>query len=315
MKKLTRNQQLYQKEIKRIRRNLSKLRSEGYDVSELAQKYNTKLPSRVTTKLLKELHNITPKKLKNELKDKYVAYTPRPRTPLATKPEAYETVYAPSTFPKLPVKSDYQYIPPVPTGFMDLPSVLPDEETFEETPDNIETEPEEVQTEEREIEFIFDEEKGIGYTVDKETGEIIDEEELNAIIDDEGFQHYFGMETGMYYGQGQNVFIPDMDSVAFDTFYTTIGGFPFPYRDVLKRALDKMIEEKGMQAVAEAFMKSTNGRPNVLEKLMTYGERYNEALAICEDIADILDIPMNLKSEIKDYVYRESMADIETYGT
>lgn len=315
MKRLTPNQQLYQKEIKRIRRNLSKLRSQGYDVSELAQKYNSKLPSRVTSKMLKELHNITPKKLKLELQDKYVAYTPKPRTLLTTKPEEYKSVYAPSSFPKLPIKSDYQYIPPVPTGFMDLPSVLPDEETFEETPDSIETEPEETQTEEREVEYIFDEEKGVGYTVDKDTGEIIDEEELNAIIDDEGFQHYFGMETGMYYGQGQNVFIPDMDSVAFDTFYSTIGGFPFPYRDVLKRALDKMIEEKGMQAVAEAFMKSTNGRPNVLEKLMTYGERYNEALAICEEIADILDMPMNLKSEIKDYVYRESMADIETYGT
>lgn len=265
--------------------------------------------------MLSELHNITPKKLKYELRDKYVAYTPKPRTPLTTKPEEYKSVYAPSSFPKLPIKSDYQYIPPLPTGFMDLPSVLPDEETFEETPDSIETEPEEVQTEEREVEYVFDEEKGIGYTVDKETGEIIDEEELNAIIDDEGFQHYFGMETGTYYGQGENVFIPDMDSVAFDTFYSTIGGFPFPYRDVLKRALDKMIEEKGMQAVAEAFMKSTNGRPNVLEKLMTYGERYNEALAICEEIADILDMPMNLKSEIKDYVYRESMSDIETYGT
>jgi hypothetical protein len=32
-------------------------------------------------------------------------------------------------------------------------------------------------------------------------------------------------------------------------------------------------------------------------------------------MADILDMPMNLKLEIKDYVYRESMSDIEEYGT
>ena len=263
--------------------------------------------------MLQELHTVTPKKLKSQAE--YVAYTPQARTPLTTKPTDYATVLAPNQFPTFKPKSDYTYIPPIPSSFMDLPSILPDEETFEETTDSIETEPEEVQTEEREVEYTFDEQNGKGYTIDKETGEIIDEEEINGIIDDEGFTHYFGMETGAYYGQGENVFIPDMDTVAFDTFYSTIGGFPFPYRDVMKRALDKMIEEKGMQAVAEAFMKSTNNRPNVLEKLMTYGERYNEALAICEEIADVLDMPMNLKSEIKDYVYRESMSDIETYGT
>lgn len=263
--------------------------------------------------MLQELHTVTPKKLKAQAP--YVAYAPTPRTPLITKPEEYEIINAPSSFPKLPIKSDYQYIPPVPTGFMDLPSILPDDETFEETFDSIETEPEEVQTEEREVEYIFDEDKGKGYTIDKETGEIIDEEELNGIIDDEGFTHYFGMETGTYYGQGENVFIPDLDSVAFDTFYETISSFPLPYRVVMKRALDKMIEQKGMQAVAEAFMQSTNDRPNLLEKLMAYGERYREALAICEDMADILDMPMNLKSEIKDYVYREQMSDMEEYGT
>ena len=76
-----------------------------------------------------------------------------------------------------------------------------------------------------------------------------------------------------------------------------------------------MINEQGLQNVASAFMKSVQGRPNVLEKLMMYGERYKEAEAIIEDIANILDIPTTLKQDIRDYVYREQMSDIEEYGT
>ena len=316
MKKLTRNQALYQKEIKRIRTNLSKLRRQGYDVSELASRYTSKLPNRVTSKMLSELHNITPKKLKLELQDKYVAYTPKPRTPLTTKPEEYKSVYAPSSFPQLPIKSDYQYIPPLPTGFMDLPTVLPDEETFEETPDSIETEPEEPE-EERLTQRVVDEEKGKVYTIDIETGEIIDEADLYIEEDEEGTLHYIDGDTGDEVGRKEyaQYDIPTMDREAYENFEMIINSFPMHYAKPMMDALNKMINERGFQAVASALTTSMLGRPNVLEKLTTVGERYEEARSIIEEVADILDVPINLKEEIKDYVYREQRSDIEKYGT
>ena len=83
----------------------------------------------------------------------------------------------------------------------------------------------------------------------------------------------------------------------------------------MRNALDKMIEQKGLSAVADAFTQTMNNRPNMLDKLSNAREKYNEAVALLEEMADILDVPINIKQEIKDYVYRESMADIETYGT
>lgn len=319
---------MYQKEIKRIRTNLSKLRRQGYDVSELASRYTSKLPNRVTSKMLSELHNVTPKKLKLELQDKYVAYTPKPRTPLTTKPEEYKSVYAPSSFPKLPIKSDYQYIPPVPTGFMDLPSVLPDEETFEETPEDIETpeetytEPEETYTEpeqeeERLTQQVVDEEKGKVYTIDIETEEVIDEADLYIEEDEEGTLHYINGDTGDEVGRKEYAQYdkPEMDQAAYEMFEQIINSFPLHYAKPMMDALNKMIEERGLQAVADALTQSIMGRPNVLEKLTTTGERYDEARSIIEEVADVLDVPINLKEEIKDYVYREQMTDIEKYGT
>ena len=266
--------------------------------------------------MLSELHNITPKKLKLELQDKYVAYTPKPRTPLTTKPEEYKSVYAPSSFPQLPIKSDYQYIPPLPTGFMDLPTVLPDEETFEETPDSIETEPEEPE-EERLTQRVVDEEKGKVYTIDIETGEIIDEADLYIEEDEEGTLHYIDGDTGDEVGRKEyaQYDIPTMDREAYENFEMIINSFPMHYAKPMMDALNKMINERGFQAVASALTTSMLGRPNVLEKLTTVGERYEEARSIIEEVADILDVPINLKEEIKDYVYREQMSDIEKYGT
>lgn len=268
--------------------------------------------------MLQELHTITPKKLKSQAP--YVAYTPLPRTTLTTKPEEYEIINAPSSFPKLPIKSDYQYIPPVPTGFMDLPSVLPDDETFEETPDSIETEPEETYTEpeqERITHQVVDEEKGKVYTIDTETGEIIDEADLYIEEDETGTMHYINGDTGDEVGRKEYAQYdkPSMEREVYETFERIIMSFPGQYAVPMMNALNKMITERGLESVAHELTNSMMGRPNVLEKLMTVGERYEEARSIIEEVADILDVPTNLKEELKDYVYREQMSDIEKYGT
>jgi len=315
MKKLTPNQQKYQKEIKRIRTNLSKLRRQGYDVSELAKRYTTKLPNRVTSKMLQELHAVTPKKLKSQAE--YVAYAPQARTPLTTKPTDYPTVLAPNQFPTFKPKSDFTYIPPVPTSFMDLPSILPDltDETTEETaPDE---QPEETPEEQHLTQQIVDQAKGKVLTIDIDTGEILEEADLYIEEDEEGNEYYINGDTGEIVGENKfaKYNIPDMNEYAMEMLYDIVNQFPLNYQQPMKKALDKMIEEKGLSAVADAFTQTMNNRPNMLDKLSNAHEKYNEAVALLEEMADILDIPLTLKQDIKDYVYRESMADIEEYGT
>ena len=341
MKKLTPNQQQYVKEIRRIRTNLSKLRREGYDVSDLAERYTTKLPSRVTKKQLTELHDLTARKIRKEVHNKFYGMQPPKRTrlnaPVSTYTEEISikpvgasfipedritTLKVPKspsdpyhfkeiTIEEHPMQSIMGEFAPTTTGyefppdFMEIPSDTP-----EETEEPEQEEPHLTQQ-------IVDLDKGKVLTVDIDTGEIIDEADLYIEEDEEGTLHYIDGDTGDEVGTKQfaQYNIPEMDKESFETFRQMVSAFPARYRDPMLKALDKMVSEQGLQAVASAFMKSVQGRPNVLEKLMMYGERYKEAEAIIEDIANILDIPTTLKQDIRDYVYREQMSDIEEYGT
>lgn len=272
--------------------------------------------------MLKELHNITPKKLKLELNKneaiKWQIYAPKKGSRLETPFEEWK------------IKPEYDYLNDDRYTFeRDKEDILTDVlETadkwgygdYEETipdfePEEVYTEPE--PEEERVTQKVVDEEKGKVYTIDAETGEILEEADLYIEEDEEGTLHYIDGDTGDEVGTKQyaQYNIPEMDREAFETFRQMVSAFPARYRDPMLKALDKMIGEQGLQAVASAFMKSVQGRPNVLEKLMMYGERYKEAEAIIEDIANILDIPTTLKQDIRDYVYREQMSDIEEYGT
>ena len=324
MKKLTPNQQLYQKEVKRIRRNLSKLRSQGYDVSELAKKYNSKLPSRVTSKMLKELHNITPKKLKLELNQteaiRWTTYAPKKGSKLETPFEEWR------------LKPEYSYLDSDNYRYeRDKEDILSDvlksadrwgysdyaEETIPDfEPEETYTEPDE-QEEEHFTQKVVDEEKGKVYTIDVETGEIIEEADLYIEEDEEGNELYINGDTGDIVGINKfaKYNIPDMNDYAMEMLYDIVNQFPLNYQQPMRNALDKMIEQKGLSAVADAFTQTMSNRPNMLDKLSNAREKYNEAVALLEEMADILDVPINLKQDIKDYVYRESMADIETYGT
>lgn len=265
--------------------------------------------------MLQELHATTPKKLKSQAE--YVAYTPQARTPLIAKPTDYATVLAPNQFPTFKPKSDFTYIPPVPTSFMDLPSILPDltDETAEETiPDE---QSEETSEEQHLTQQIVDLDKGKVITVDIDTGEIIEEADLYIEEDEEGNEIYINGDTGDIVGINKfaKYNIPDMNDYAMEMLYDIVNQFPLNYQQPMRNALDKMIEQKGLSAVADAFTQTMNNRPNMLDKLSNAREKYNEAVALLEEMADILDVPINLKQDIKDYVYRESMADIETYGT
>lgn len=341
MKKLTPNQQQYLKEIRRIRSNLSKLRREGYDVSELAERYTTKLPSRVTKKQLTELHELSARKIRKEVHDKFYGMQPPKRTrlnaPISTYTEDITikpvgTSYIPQdrittlkipkspsdpyhfkeiTIEEKPMQSIMGEFAPTSTGyefppdFMEIPSDTP-----EETEEPEQEEPHLTQQ-------IVDLDKGKVLTIDIDTGEILEEADLYIEENELGEEMYINGDTGDIVGINKyaKYNIPDMDDYAMEMLNDIIMQFPPNYQEPMYKALNKMIEEKGLSAVADAFTQTMNNRPNMLDKLSDAREKYNEAVAVLEEMADILDVPINIKQAIKDYVYRESMADIETYGT
>lgn len=78
-KKVSAIRQAYQKEQRRINRALLKLRSQGYDITQVQLPPE---PKRVTKKALSELEEITPKKLR--LQASQTGYVPPKGTPLRT---------------------------------------------------------------------------------------------------------------------------------------------------------------------------------------------------------------------------------------
>lgn len=341
MRKLTPNQQQYLKEIRRIRSNLSKLRREGYDVSELASRYTTKLPSRVTKKQLTELHELSARKIRKEVHDRFYGMQPPKRTRLNAPVSTYTenitikpvgTSYIPQdrittlkvpkspsdpyhfkeiTIEEKPMQTIMGEFAPTSTGYEFPPD-------FMEIPSDTPEETEEPEQEEPHItQQIVDQAKGKVLTIDIDTGEILEEADLYIEEDEEGNELYINGDTGEIVGENKfaKYNIPDMNEYAMEMLYDIINQFPLNYQQPMKKALDKMIEEKGLSAVADAFTQTMSNRPNMLDKLSNAHEKYNEAVALLEEMADILDIPITLKQDIKDYVYRESMTDIETYGT
>ena len=79
-KKVSAIRQAYQKEQKRINRALLKLRTQGYDITQVQLPPE---PKRVTKKALEELQDITPKKLR--LQATQTGYVPPKGTPLRTQ--------------------------------------------------------------------------------------------------------------------------------------------------------------------------------------------------------------------------------------
>ena len=341
MRKLTPNQQQYLKEIRRIRSNLSKLRRQGYDVSELANRYTTKLPSRVTKKQLTELHELSARKIRKEVHDRFYGMQPRKRTrlnaPISTYTEDITikpvgTSYIPQdrittlkvpkspsdpyhfkeiTIEEKPMQSIMGEFAPTSTGyefppdFMEIPSDTP-----EETEEPEQDEPHLTQQ-------IVDLDKGKVITIDIDTGEILEEADLYIEENELGEEIYINGDTGDVVGINKfaKYNTPDMNDYVMEMLYDIVNQFPLNYQQPMRNALDKMIEQKGLSAVADAFTQTMNNRPNMLDKLSNAREKYNEAVALLEEMADILDVPINIKQDIKDYVYRESMSDIEEYGT
>lgn len=349
MRKLTENQERYLKEVKRIRRNLSKIRSQEYDVSDLAKKYTLTLPKRVTQKKLEELHGVTPKKLRKEAK-KWEGFRPPKGTKLEYSGELYnkpldQLPWKEETIPKLPAEP---FMPPPtyeePSGYMPEPTHIEDIANPDGSVDVVDTETGELigqrKPEEPPIAEITERENPDGSLdyIDTDTGEIVmhipapqaqPEEEPEEEPEDETYEEY--PEEDTYEEEWEDYelpftdtppsrppspapSIPDLTEYAIEFIQKIPERFGDEFGENLKKALDYMIGTAGEQAVAEAFLDTVDDNPSLLELLEDLANSYKAATAIFGTMIEKLDVPITLKEIMRDNVTSESMTDIEDYG-
>lgn len=334
MKKLTPNQQQYLKEIRRIRTNLSKLRKQGYDISELAEKYTTTLPNRVTQKTLRDLHELTARKIRLEAKSKYVGITPtyttkegkRIVTPLTTKPQLYAQ---PQELQVNVPKPTLKQIPLTPqqeldafSPFMEIPSEEP-EPPKNRLPKSVLLSQRELRELHQNIEAIKMSDGTYMY-VDKHTGEIVkflDEEEPTPETEEAPPQaptepyeppyEEYAEEPSDY--TSLNDEIPDLSYMMIDYLNDIASQFSYEISTKLHKAIQDMIDEKGLQSVADAFTETMNNHPNMLERLSNVREKYHAMKELMGEIAERLDIDLNVKDLMRHEISSMSMSDIEDY--
>ena len=328
MKKLTSNQQQYRKEIRRIRSSLSKLRKEGYDVSELARKYSLDRPKRITTKLLEELHHITPKKLRKELTSKFVGVTPKRGTRLTTPSTQWEQVQE-STL-RRGTQDKYTGLEqgtPF-TEAMEAPSFIPSDEPFMEAP-IVEEEPkptttaftEALKRAKKELDknaYKIENPDSSTTYVDKDTGEIIYETEPTETpqetIEEVPYEEQYVEEpyeyTPLDYDQED---IPDLSEAVIEYLRDFANQFNPSLRKAYQDAIDKMIREKGAKAVAEAFTETVDGHPDLITRVSSPQSNYIAMQELIGDMVEKLDVDINVKDLMRNEVTRYSMSDMEDY--
>lgn len=330
MAKLTTNQLLYRKQINRIRKILSNLRSEGYDISDLATQYTSALPKRVTKKTLSDLQSITPKKLRKEVSNKFVGLRPKKGTPLS----APYTTYTQTPKIKHTGESmlDYQsaqhfeeFMPsPVATAispFMEAPT---EPETVTEQPAPVEytdpTSPEfyfdpNEQYEETEEELpTYDIDKGEAYEYQAD-GSVevhtlyIEENDYNDTVT------YIDGETGEILDVQPRTIstAPDLSEMAIGFLRDIANGFNDTFAKNFNDAIDKMIQQKGMQSVAEVFTQTLDNHPNMLERLSNVKEKYHAVRELFGEMIEKLDMDIKVRDLMRNEITRDSMADMEDY--
>ena len=336
MKKLTPNQQQYLKEIRRIRTNLSKLRKQGYDISELAEKYTTTLPNRVTQKTLRDLHELTARKIRLEAKSKYVGITPtyttkegkRIVTPLTTKPQLYaqpQEITIPverQIPPRVPLTSQQELDAFSP--FMEIPSEEPEPPT-NKLPKFVQDTMKKGVQELLKNAYKIENADGSYTYVDKQTGEIILETEPTEAPEPEAEEPPVQAPTEQYeppyeeYTDDYSEYtplndeIPDLSYMMIDYLNDIASQFSYEISTKLHRAIQNMIDEKGLQSVADAFTETMNNHTNMLERLSNVREKYHAMKELMGEIAERLDIDLNVKDLMRHEISSMSMSDIEDY--
>lgn len=309
-RKLTANQQEYKHQIKRIRSAISKLKHKGYDVSALYAQYSTELPKRVTKQLISQLKTIKPRQLeeylytagikRSDIQVEEIMPTPVEETQSLETAEQSSFDYGSSDYdyPSLDYYSD-DSTDEYTDNLTDLPNTFVDdtpsyEETVEEVVDNV-----------------VDVEAGKVYGI-SESGTIIEESDLLIDETDETIM-FINADTGEIIKEEPKDFYntPDLTDMAIEYMRDLANGFSPSVSQAFQKVIDYMIDNYGAAAVADAFGTTMNEHPDLAEKISNAKERYKGMHQLIGDIAEILDMPQDMREEMRDIITRDSMSDME----
>lgn len=330
-KKVSAIRQAYQKEQRRINRALLKLRSQGYDITQVQLPPE---PKRVTKKALEELQDITPKKLR--LQVTYKGYTPPKGTPLRT--DGHFTTYKEARerahrlelqrIDKLAreaekeaelnrnIKAQQYYDewkqwketqPPQPTPseeFVDTYTEtatdydyyndITDEDRAEfQQEDTSEPQPVETYPEIVDNEIIYR---------DVVTGEEVDRAPLSIDTTDEKII-YMDAYTGEIIKEEPNVWGfqgYDATELALDNLRSILGAYPASIANHFGSLLDRMVDTYGANAVGNAVqeMELKNGQ-SVLESLQSAPDAYEEINNTFSELIEYLPFTDKEKEELR----------------
>ena len=328
-KKVSAIRQAYQKEQRRINRALLKLRSQGYDITQVQLPPE---PKRVTKKALEELQDITPKKLR--LQATQTGYVPPKGTPLRTQGHFTTRLEAREREHRLELQRidklareakaesdrniqrtlDYWEKNHPWTGEPEPPQPVSPEEfvdTYTETAtdyynditDEDRAEFQQEDTSEPNLKDTYPAIEGNEVVYyDIETGDEVYRAPL-AIDSNDDTIIYMDAETGdvikeepnMHGYQGY-----DATELALENLRYLTERFPASIANHFTKLLDRMIEQHGVNAVGNAIqqMELKNGQ-SVLEALQTAPDAYEEILRTFSELVEYLPFTDKEKEELR----------------
>ena len=320
--------QAYQKEQRRINRALLKLRSQGYDITQVQLPPE---PKRITKKALSELQDITPKKLR--LQASQTGYVPPKGTPLRTqghfttpreasarwsriesaKQEKFlkeleaeaernrqarinrlSDLYVPNTEPEPTPPDEFVDTYTETATDYDYYNDITDEDKAEFQSDAT-TEPQPVET------YPSIEGNEVVY-YDVVTGEEVDRAPL-AIDTTDAEIIYMDAYTGEIIKSEPNIWDYqgyDATELALDNLRSILGAYPASIANHFGSLLDRMIEQHGANAVGNAIqeMELKNGQ-SVLESLQSAPDAYEEINNTFSELIEYLPFTDKEKEELR----------------
>ena len=325
-KKVSAIRQAYQKEQRRINRALLKLRSQGYDITQVQLPPE---PKRVTKKALEELQDITPKKLR--LQAQQIGYVPPKGTPLRTQGHFTTQLEARQRAHRI----ELQRIDKL-AREAELEAQRNREATErfirEHNDNNLWTnEPETVVADDGFVDTYVetatdysDEDIGDYYTettnepqpvetypeiVDNEvvyrdvvTGEEVDRAPLSIDTTDEKII-YMDTYTGEIIKEEPNIWGYegyDATELALDNLRSILGAYPASIANHFGSLLDRMVDTYGANAVGNAIqeMELKNGQ-SVLESLQSAPDAYEEINNTFSELVEYLPFTDKEKEELR----------------
>lgn len=330
-KKVSAIRQAYQKEQRRINRALLKLRSQGYDITQVQLPPE---PKRVTKKALEELQDITPKKLR--LQAQQTGYVPPKGTPLRTQGHFTTQLEARQRAHQLELKridklareaekeaelnrdlKAQQYYdewkqwkepePPQPASpeeFVDTyTETATDYDYYNDITDEDRAEFQQEDTSEPNLKDTYPSIEGNEVVYyDIETGDEVYRAPL-AIDSNDQTIIYMDAETGDVIKEEPNVQGYqgyDATELALENLRFLVERFPASISNHFTKLLDRMIEQHGVNTVGNAIqeMELKNGQ-SVLEALQTAPDAYEEILRTFSELVEYLPFTDKEKEELR----------------